>query len=172
MTTRVLDCKSAEECNAISLPKYSAAMDEAVGSSGTGWDLERRFAILGEDFKFEMERLPDKLGYGEDTRAPPLVWTDRSELTDKRFCKPGVDTRRSSLREAELGDLRGVGKLPDEGASRSWEGGLSGYLGDRGVGETAEGDTEDGERLGPSRNFAGSFVVVDRRRSLGPFRAD
>lgn len=71
MTTRVFECKSAEACNAISLRKCSAAMDEAVGvycsSESARRDLGRMFA-----FRFEEERLLDKLGCGEAARALPL----------------------------------------------------------------------------------------------------
>lgn len=83
----------------------------------------------------------------------------------------GVDTRRSSLREAVLGVLRSAEKLPDEGPCRSWEDGLSGILGDRDGGETAKGDPEAGERESRLTPSDDPFVVVGESLSCDPFRA-
>jgi hypothetical protein len=50
--------------------------------------------------------------------------TDRRELVDSRFCRLGVDCRRSSLKDVVLGVLRGVVLgwmvLEDE-TWRSWD---------------------------------------------------
>jgi hypothetical protein len=71
--------------------------------------------------------------------VPPPLLTDRRELVDSRFCKLGVDCRRSSLKDVVLGVLRGV--VPgwivlDEEIWRSWvwlcwDGDLDGERGEK-----------------------------------------
>ena len=67
---------------------------------------------------------------GED--GPVGVDTDRREAADARFCNAGVDLRRSSRREPELGMRRGVdwdGTGERDGGSR----------GDRRAGDAGRG---------------------------------
>lgn len=52
---------------------------------------------------FDEERL-DRLAGGGPCSLPRL--TERKELVDARFCREGVDRRRSSCKEALLGVLR------------------------------------------------------------------
>jgi hypothetical protein len=71
----------------------------------------------------------------------PLLFTDRRELVDSRFCKPGVDSRRSSLNDVVLGAFRrpaGFEGTAGVETCRNWGWALS---------KATDGDSE-GEELG------------------------
>lgn len=58
--------------------------------------------MVGEVAKLEERR---RVSEGRGDAEPPLLWTDRREAVEERFCRPGVDLR-SSLSELELGVRR------------------------------------------------------------------
>lgn len=88
-------------------------MVAAVGalSSGTGVSEGVREGLLGSNAVGEAPKLEegrrDREGRGEV--EPPLVGTDRMEAVEERFFRLGVDLRRASLSELELGVRRGTG---------------------------------------------------------------
>lgn len=72
-----------------------------VGGGHIAGDAE----VVGDPAKLTEERR-DESARGD---AGPLLDIDRSDADDRRFFKVGIDLRRSSRREAELGVRRGAG---------------------------------------------------------------
>lgn len=63
-------------------------------------------AVVGDPAKLKLVEERRESGSGDE--GPVLFDTERSEAVDVRFCKTGVDLRRSSRRLLELGVRRGV----------------------------------------------------------------
>ena len=62
--------------------------------------------IVGEVPKLEEGR---RVGEGRGEVERPVFWTDRREAVEERFFRLGVDLRRASFSELELGMRRGAG---------------------------------------------------------------
>lgn len=106
-----------------------------------------------------------------------LVLTDRKELEDRRFCKLGVESRRSSLRETVLGVLRGAGALEgtgvtEEEACRAREGAREGVLSGGALGDRVGDEAGSGVPLAVARErrlklSESSVAALRGRRSSG-----
>jgi hypothetical protein len=124
---------------------------------------------VGEARWLDEERR-DRLGRGPLWSAM-LALTDRKELVDRRFCKLGVESRGSSLRDIVLGVLRGAGVLEagvtEEETCRDREGVLSrDAVGDKAGDEGGSGVKEAVARERRLKLSDRSVVMVRRPSSV------
>lgn len=101
------------------MPICSDATDDAVGGGGAGEGVSApakgvlgRDIVDGEELRIFADDFRDRLGRGEPVLPPPpppLLFEDeaRSEVTDAFFWRE--ELLLSSLRDPELGVLRGAG---------------------------------------------------------------
>lgn len=102
------------------MPICSDATDDAVGGGGAGEGVSApakgvlgRDIVDGEELRIFADDFRDRLGRGEPVLPPPpppplLFWDEaRSEVTDAFFWRE--ELLLSSLRDPELGVLRGAG---------------------------------------------------------------
>lgn len=101
--------------------KCSAATEAAVGPCASVGENAKRVgiagevALVGDPGKFA-EECREEAGIGE---VGPV---DLSDAADGRFCSVGIDLRRSSRRELELGVRLGVGAwAPAIGGAVGWD---------------------------------------------------